>query len=287
MKVEPELIEIIVIPWNLFSLPGKLAANALLAQRISSINSLAAICESTGADIDSVAHACGLDNRIGPHFLKASVGFGGSCFQKDLLNLVYLSESLSLQPVADYWRGVLEINEWSKNRFSQKVVSTLFNTITGKKVAILGFSFKKDTGDTRESPAISLCKSFRQENALLSIYDPKVKASQIYQDLLSTGTGNTFTLSSNTPSDRDLLELKQSVTITSSALEACHQAEAVVLASPWDEFRHLDWVQIYDKMKKPAFVFDGRGIVNGDQLKKIGFKVHIVGKGPEKMDAWL
>lgn len=191
---------------------SKLAANALLAQRISSINSLAAICESTGASIDEVAHACGLDRRIGPHFLKASVGFGGSCFQKDLLNLVYLSESLGLAPVAAYWKQVIEMNEWSKARFANKVVSTLFNTITAKKVAVLGFSFKKDTGDTRESPAIALCKSFRQENAHVSIYDPKVPHAQILLDLTEPGVVD------------DAEQVQKQVTLCSSALEACSGA---------------------------------------------------------------
>lgn len=148
---------------------------------------MAAICEATGADVQEVAHACGLDKRIGPNFLKASVGFGGSCFQKDILNLVYLSESLNLPQVADYWKQVITMNEYSKSRFAQKVVSTLFNTITAKKVAVLGFAFKKNTGDTRESAAISLCRYFRQENAFVAIYDPKVPEAQIWLDLTEPG----------------------------------------------------------------------------------------------------
>lgn len=163
------------------------AANALLAQRISSINAMAAICEATGADVNEVAHACGLDGRIGNKFLKASVGFGGSCFQKDILNLVYLSESLGLPTVAEYWKQVLTMNEYSKSRFAGKVVQSLFNTITMKKIAVLGFAFKKNTGDTRESPAITLCRYFRQEKAAVSIYDPKVTSTQIYLDLTEPG----------------------------------------------------------------------------------------------------
>lgn len=163
------------------------AANALLAQRISSINAMAAICEATGADVDEVAHACGLDKRIGPQFLRASVGFGGSCFQKDILNLVYLSESLGLPKVAQYWEQVIIMNEYSKTRFASKVVSTMFNTITGKKIAVLGFAFKKNTGDTRASAAITLCKFFRQELATVAIYDPKVPAKQIILDLSEPG----------------------------------------------------------------------------------------------------
>ncbi|CAO1620146.1 unnamed protein product [Sympodiomycopsis kandeliae] len=260
---------------------SKLAANALLAQRISSINSLAAICESTGANIDEVAHACGLDQRIGSQFLKASVGFGGSCFQKDILNLVYLSESLGLPQVASYWKSVIEMNEFSKSRFAQKVVSTLFNTITGKKVAVLGFSFKKNTGDTRESPAITICRYFKQENAHIDIYDPKVPTSQIYHDLQEPiPSGGVVDIKSIDPS-------AASVKVSQDAYTACQDSEAIVLLSPWDEFLSLDWNRIYQGMKKPAFIFDGRGMLEVEKLKKIGFKVHTVGKGPEKMDAWL
>ncbi|PWN46048.1 nucleotide sugar dehydrogenase [Ceraceosorus guamensis] len=251
---------------------SKLAANALLAQRISSVNAMAAICEATGADVNEVAHACGLDARIGPKFLRASVGFGGSCFQKDILNLVYLSESLNLPQVAEYWKQVITMNEWSKTRFSNKVVSTLFNTITEKRIAVLGFAFKKNTGDTRESAAITLCRNFRQERAKVVIYDPKVPQSQIYLDLTEPGVVD----------DREAV--RQQVTIACSALEACAGAEAVVIATEWDEFKHLDWRKAYQIMSKPAFVFDGRGIVDAKALRAIGFKVHSVGKGPEIVD---
>ena len=157
----------------------------MLAQRISSINSIAAICEATGANIDEVAYACGLDKRIGPHFLKASVGFGGSCFQKDILNLSYLAESLNLPEVATYWRQVVEMNEYSKRRFLGRVVKSLFNTISNKKICVYGFAFKKDTADSRESAAITLIKSFLRENAFVNIYDPKVGQGQIYCDLVT------------------------------------------------------------------------------------------------------
>ncbi|KAK4705855.1 UDPglucose 6-dehydrogenase, partial [Phenoliferia sp. Uapishka_3] len=272
---------------------SKLAANALLAQRISSVNALSAICEATGADIDEVAYACGTDTRIGSKFLKASVGFGGancfhyqftnqftkglqltstlflsgSCFQKDILNLVYLSESLHLPEVADYWRQITLMNEYQKRRFSQRVVTSLFNTITHKKIAVLGFAFKKDTGDTRESPAITITKHFRAENAKISIYDPKVPEAQIWLDLTEPGIVD------------DTALVKQQVTIAPTAIEACMGAEGIVVLTEWDEFKSLDWAKIYESMTKPAFVFDGRGILDVVALTKIGFKVERIGRG--------
>lgn len=240
-----------------------------MAQRISSINALSAICEATGADIDEVGYACGRDSRIGPKFLKASVGFGGSCFQKDLLNLVYLSESLHLPEVADYWRQVTLMNEYQKRRFSERVVRTLFNTITGKKIAVLGFAFKKDTGDTRESAAITIVKHFRAENAKVAIYDPKVPETQIYTDLTEPGVYD------------DSKAVKEQVSIAPSALEACMGAEGIVVLTEWDEFKDLDWQKIYDSMNKPACVFDGRLILDADKLRKIGFKVETIGRGSE------
>lgn len=251
---------------------SKLAANAMLAQRISSINAMAAICEATGADVTEVAHACGLDKRIGPNFLRASIGFGGSCFQKDILNLVYLSESLGLPRVADYWKQVIEMNEYSKERFARKVVSTMFNTITQKRVALLGFAFKKDTGDTRESPAATVCKLFRQERAQITVYDPKVPHHQIYLDITEPGVID------------DTEAAKKQVQIANSAMEACAGAEAVVIATEWDEFKTLDWSAIHASMKKPAFLFDGRNVVDAKMLRKIGFRVHTVGRGPEIVD---
>ncbi|EST09749.1 UDP-glucose/GDP-mannose dehydrogenase, C-terminal [Kalmanozyma brasiliensis GHG001] len=254
---------------------SKLAANALLAQRISSINSLAAICEATGANVDEVAHACGLDGRIGNKFLKASVGFGGSCFQKDILNLVYLSESLGLKEVSDYWHQVIKMNEYSKERFARKVVSTLFNTITFKKIAVLGFAFKKDTGDTREAAAITLCKYFRQERAFIAIYDPKVTTNQIMLDLTEPGVVD------------DAEAVRKQVRIATSMQDACDDAEAVIICTEWDEFKNAskqEWEAIYKAMKKPSFLFDGRGIVDTKMLREVGFKVHAVGKGPVIVD---
>ncbi|KAI8875783.1 nucleotide sugar dehydrogenase [Backusella circina FSU 941] len=258
-----------VITTNVWSSElSKLAANAMLAQRISSVNALSAVCEATGADIDEVAYACGRDSRLGPKFLKASVGFGGSCFQKDILNLVYLSRTLNLPEVADYWQQVVTINEYQKKRFVQKIISTLFNTITHKRIAVLGFAFKKDTGDTRESAAITLIKDFLQENAHVAIYDPKVEHEQIYMDLSEPGLVD------------DRKKLESQITICGSAYEAAENADAVVIVTEWDEFKadQLDYQRIYDNMHKPAFLFDGRLLLNAPEIRKIGFKVHIIGK---------
>lgn len=265
----------------------KLAANALLAQRISSINAISAICEATGANVDEVAHACGVDRRIGPHFLRASVGFGGSCFQKDILNLSYLSESLGLPQVAEYWRQVIVMNEFSKARFAKKIVQTLFNSVTAKRLALLGFAFKKDTGDTvrtllnrlltqRESPAITLCKHLRQEGAHIAIYDPKVKREQIYLDLSEPGVTD------------DTISLEEAITVCPTVMDACYEAEAVVIATDWDEFKYIDWSQVYNVMRKPAVVFDGRRVIDPIKLREVGFRVHAVGLGHEIEDnVWV
>ncbi|KAI0037049.1 UDP-glucose/GDP-mannose dehydrogenase [Vararia minispora EC-137] len=245
---------------------SKLAANAMLAQRISSINSLSALCENTGANVEELAHAMGRDTRIGPKFLRASVGFGGSCFQKDILNLVYISESVHLPEVAAYWRQVVEMNEYQKHRFAKTVVDTLFNTITNKTIAVLGFAFKADTGDTRESPAIALVRSFLLESAKVTIYDPKVPHEQIWLDL------------SETLPDWPIEKIQKSVTIAPSALEAAKKSEAIVIATEWKEFREIDWKVIYDTMKKPAFVFDGRLILDAPKLREIGFRVKQIGR---------
>ncbi|CAO3623800.1 unnamed protein product [Cunninghamella echinulata] len=258
-----------VITTNLWSSElSKLAANAMLAQRISSVNALSAICEATGADVDEVAYACGRDSRLGSKFLKASVGFGGSCFQKDILNLVYLSEQLNLPEVAAYWHQVVIMNEYQKKRFVRKIISTLFNTITNKKIAVLGFAFKKDTGDTRESAAITLIKDFLQENARVAIYDPKVEHEQIYMDLSEPGVIDTRQ------------QLEKQIQICANAYEACQDADAVVICTEWDEFRddQLDYEKIYQGMHKPAFLFDGRLILNAAKLRNIGFKVNVIGK---------
>lgn len=255
-----------IVTLNLWSSElTKLAANALLAQRISSINALSAICEATGADVDEVAYAVGLDSRIGPKFLKASVGFGGSCFQKDILNLVYLSESLHLPEVAAYWKQVVTMNEYQKSRFANRIVKALFNTITHKRVAVFGFAFKKNTGDTRESAAITLSKLFIRESAIVSIYDPKVKLEQIEMDLTEPGIA--------TPE-----EFKRCITVASTAYDAAANADVIVILTEWDEFKLLDFQRIYDSMRKPAFIFDGRLILDVKKLQGIGFQVEVIGK---------
>lgn len=239
---------------------AKLTANAFLAQRISSINSLSAICEATGADVDEVALAIGTDTRIGPKFLKSSVGFGGSCFQKDLLNLVYLCGYFGLPEVAHYWEQVVVMNEYQKNRFSKNIVHSMFNTLTNKKLAIFGFAFKKDTNDTRETPAITVCKNLLEEHAILSICDPKVNKAQIYNDL-ATKSDDAF------------------VTVTQDPYEAAKDAHAIIILTDWDMFKNLDYEKIYNSMKKPAFVFDGRNLLNSKALREIGFDTYGIGKG--------
>lgn len=255
-----------IITTNLWSSElSKLVANAFLAQRISSINSISALCEATGADVDEVARAIGTDSRIGPKFLKASVGYGGSCFQKDVLNLVYLCESFGLPEVAAYWRQVVQINDWQKGRFVEKIVRTLFNTVSGKRIAILGFAFKKDTNDTRESAAIAVCRDLLLERANVAIYDPRVTPEQIRQDLLEAGVS------------AELFD--SNVQVVESPYEALENAHALATLTEWDEFRSLDLPRIYELMLKPAFIFDGRAVLPMDALKAHGFEAFIIGKG--------
>lgn len=250
-----------ILTTNLWSSElSKLVANAFLAQRISSTNSISALCEATGADIDEVANAIGQDSRIGSKFLKASVGFGGSCFQKDILNLVYLCEHFRLPEVAAYWESVVKMNEWQKNRFTTQIVRTLFNTVSGKRIAVLGFAFKKDTNDTRESAAISVVRGLLEENASVVVYDPKVSAEEIRRDVLGAGQD-----------DPRLL-------VAGSAAEAAEGAHGLAVLTEWDEFKTLDFPKIYAGMHKPAFVFDGRNILPRAEMQKLGFQVFAIGK---------
>uniref|UniRef100_A0A5F8G961 UDP-glucose 6-dehydrogenase n=1 Tax=Monodelphis domestica TaxID=13616 RepID=A0A5F8G961_MONDO len=246
---------------------SKLAANAFLAQRISSINSISALCEATGADVEEVATAIGMDQRIGNKFLKASVGFGGSCFQKDVLNLVYLCEALNLPEVARYWQQVIDMNDYQRRRFASRIIDSLFNTVTDKKIAILGFAFKKDTGDTRESSSIYISKYLMDEGAHLHIYDPKVPREQIVVDLSHPGV-----------SEDD--QVSRLVTITKDPYEACDGAHAVVICTEWDVFKELDYERIHKKMLKPAFIFDGRRVLDDlhSELQTIGFQIETIGK---------
>lgn len=267
-----------IITTNLWSSElSKLAANALLAQRISSINTLSAVCEATGADVDEVAYAVGKDTRIGSKFLKASVGFGGSCFQKDILNLVWLCEQLGLPEVASYWKNVVEINEWQKYRFAERIVKCLFNTVTNKTIAFFGFAFKKNTGDTRESAAITLGKFFMEEGAKINIYDPKVTKDQIMMDLSEPGVG-IFTQGADQKHRYQIKDIEKSVSVFPNAYEAASSADAIVILTEWDEFKELNYQKIYADMRKPAFLFDGRLMMKTDQLKKIGFQVEVIGK---------
>ena len=255
-----------IITTNLWSSElSKLVANAFLAQRISSINSISALCEATGADVDEVARAIGTDSRIGPKFLKASVGFGGSCFQKDILNLVYLCESFNLPDAAEYWRQVIHLNDWQKSRFVEKIVRTLFNTVNGKRIAILGFAFKKDTNDTRESPAIHVCRDLLLEHAHLAIYDPRVTPEKIRQDLTDIGV--------------DPQLIASNVEICSAPDAAVEKAHALATLTEWDEFKSLDLPRIHHLMLKPAFVFDGRAVLPTAALKAHGFEPFTIGKG--------
>ncbi|PQJ33059.1 UDP-glucose 6-dehydrogenase [Nonlabens arenilitoris] len=245
---------------------SKLTANAFLAQRVSSINSLSELCEVTEADVDEVARAIGSDSRIGSKFLKASVGFGGSCFQKDILNLVYISKSYGLNEVADYWEQVIIMNDYQKRRFAKKIVETLFNTVSGKRIAILGWAFKKDTNDTRESAAIYVADYLLSEQAELVIYDPKVTKDQIFSDLDYLG-------SRSTEENRDLVE------VSNSPYDAVENAHAVAILTEWDEFVTYDWSKIYNSMLKPAFLFDGRRLLSDELMREIGFEFYKIGKG--------
>lgn len=263
-----------ILTTNLWSSElSKLTANAFLAQRVSSINAISALCEATEADIDEVSKAIGTDSRIGPKFLKASVGFGGSCFQKDILNLVYLCEHFGLREVAEYWEQVVIMNDYQKRRFAERICRTMFNTVSDKKIAIWGFAFKKDTNDTRESAAIYVCRDLLRERARLVIYDPKVSKDTIVSELLTALSDLSGTISDT---DRELVQ--SNVTVVNNAYDAAKNAHAIALLTEWDEFRKLDFDRIYDTMQKPAFVYDGRNILDRQKLTKIGFEIFAIGK---------
>ena len=251
-----------ILKTNLWSSElSKLTANAFLAQRISSINSISSLCEATGADIHEVAKAIGMDSRIGSKFLQSGPGFGGSCFKKDILNLIYICNYYRLDEVANYWEKVLQLNEWQQTRITEKIVDKLFGTITGKTITILGFSFKANTNDTRESPAIKICKDLINEGACLSIYDPKVDPSQIEKDLnlkvinskdaRSTGTWN----------------------FHNSIYEAVKNADGIVILTEWEEFKSIDWSIVSGFTRRPAWIFDTRNIIDIEKAKIENFKI--------------
>ena len=250
---------------------SKLTANAFLAQRISSINAMSALCEATEADVDEVANAIGTDSRIGPKFLKASVGFGGSCFQKDILNLVYLCRFFNLPEVADYWEQVIKLNDYQKHRFARKIITTLFNTVNGKKIAFLGWAFKKDTNDTRESAAIYVANHLLEDGANIHVYDPKVSEAKIKADL-------SYLWELNGVTDARIAQKLAQVFVRTDAQDALKDSHAIAILTEWDEFKSYDWNNIYENMYKPAFVFDGRNILLKETMEDIGFVFYSIGK---------
>merc|ERR1712050_62945 len=253
-----------ILTTNLWSSElSKLVANAMLAQRVSSMNSISQLCEKTGADVTEVSRAIGADSRIGPKFLGASVGFGGSCFQKDILNLVYICESEGLHEVAKYWQMVVDMNEHQKSAFTSKIISSLFNTVTNKKIAVFGFAFKKDTGDVRETPALKVVEMLLQDGASVHVYDPKVKKEDALAEFRS----------------HNMHVDESKLIFTNSPEKAVDGAHALVVLTEWDEFKAYPYQDFFAKMMKPAFIFDGRGILNHRALEDVGFEVHAIGKG--------
>jgi len=267
LRAEQEIVDIYahwlprekIITTNLWSSElSKLVANAFLAQRISSINAVSALCEKTDADVSEIAYAVGSDSRIGHKFINASIGFGGSCFKKDILNLVYISRSYGLLEVADYWEMVVSMNEYQKHRFVQKIVKEMFNTIAGKKIALFGFAFKANTGDTRESAAIYITKQLLEEHAIVAISDPKALDN----------------------AKIDLKGMDNGVLYIPDPYEAANDAYAIAIVTEWSDFKNLDYERIFKSMKKPAFIFDGRNLLDHHKLSEIGFNVYPIGKTP-------
>ncbi len=255
---------------------SKLTANAFLAQRISSINSVAALCEVTGADVGEVSKAIGADSRIGSKFLNSGPGFGGSCFKKDILNLVYLSRHFGLPEVADYWQDVVALNTWQQHRIARLIVKKLFGTVTGKRLALFGFAFKADTNDTREAPAIRIAKDLLEEGAQIAIYDPKVTTQQIGCDLQ---------LAPSSPPDADAGPTRAALSgegtwwPSRNVEDAAQGADAVLILTEWEEFQNLNWTSLSNQMRQPAWVFDARAIVNKKAVRSAGLKLWRVGDG--------
>ena len=243
---------------------SKLVANAFLAQRISSINSISAFCEKTDADISEVARAIGMDRRISNKFLNASIGFGGSCFKKDILNLVYLCRYYGLDTVADYWEGVIKINDYQQKRFITNMLSVMFNTLADKRICLLGFAFKANTGDIRESPAINITKRLLEEHAHVVITDPQALENariDLQKCQYARKSGD-------------------KITLTEDPYEAAKGCDAIAIMTEWDVYAKLNYKKIYSAMNKPAFLFDGRNILDHKKCFKIGFNVYPTGKPP-------
>ncbi len=247
---------------------SKLTANAFLAQRVSSINSISALCEKTGADITEVAKAVGMDYRIGKHFLKSGPGFGGSCFKKDILNLVYICKLYGLNEVANYWKEVLKINNWQQNRLTNIIVKKLFGTVTNKKIGILGFAFKANTNDTRESPSINICSNLLLEGAKLSIYDPKVKFQEIFHSLKELKNA-----------ENDSFKIEDNISMASSFEQLANNSDAIVILTEWDEFKKIEWVKISKLMRKPSWIFDCRDIIDVNHFEESNLNIWKLGFG--------
>jgi UDPglucose 6-dehydrogenase len=265
LKARAELMEIYarwiplkkIITSNIWSSElSKLVANAFLAQRVSSINSISALCEKTDADISEVSRAVGMDRRIGDKFLNAGIGFGGSCFKKDILNLVYLCNYYALPEVAAYWESVVKINEYQQERFITNILKAMFNTLAGKKICVLGFAFKADTGDTRESPAINIVRKLLAEHAQITISDPRALKNAAI----------------------DLEDIKENIKYIEDPYRAAASCHALLILTDWDLYRMLDFKKIYRSMVKPAFLFDGRNTIDHHKCFTIGFNVYPIGK---------
>ena len=253
---------------------AKLTANAFLAQRISSINSISAICESTGADIREVSRAIGLDSRIGSKFLNSGPGFGGSCFKKDILNLVYLSKFFGLNEVANFWEEVVNLNAWHQHRLSKLITQKLFGTITGKKICILGFAFKANTNDTRESAAITICKDLLEEGAFLSINDPKVSKEQIERDLKTKAISNI-----NYSQKSDYFNFEGQWAFEENITKAIENSDAIIILTEWEEYFKINWNEVSQIMRKPSWIFDARSILNPKETKDNDLLLWRIGDG--------
>tara|TARA_Y200000002_G_scaffold303668_1_gene259166 strand:- start:421 stop:1854 length:1434 start_codon:yes stop_codon:yes gene_type:complete len=266
-----------IITTNLWSSElSKLISNAFLAQRVSSINSVALICQATGANIKEVSKAIGSDSRIGKHFLKPGPGFGGSCFKKDILNLVYLCNYFGLPEVASFWENIVKFNSWHKENLVKVIVQKLFGTLAGKKIIILGFAFKSNTNDTRESPSIFIVSQLLKEGANLFIHDPKVNKIQVKEEL-----ENFFSKNNNTNQSQDLSSFSNNWHFCNDLKNSFNDAHAVVILTEWKEYINLDWEEISEKVLNTAWLFDIRGILNKDNFENLNLNLWQIGTSPD------